>query len=341
MATETFSAPPDSGTSDFARLCELFERLASRQSHGQKLETLQDDVQLPADLAPLVRSLAGLVDTRQLQRERKNDVKVNSNANMPMEDADMHYQRLSSKTFPLDEYPFTFRMMLHKLYRMDDWKEKIRQVLKRSQNEYKPLAEKDSEQGGEGGLSGNSALERKEHGTEQGAAEQMCLKETHRPHPKSTIASKPSNRRAEPPKSPQFPLGVTQSCTQNTYTEEMRAVKKRCVGRTKSESCPLGNPKGLAGGNWTYDAAVTAVESTGRRQIPNRLEPAIKLKADASGQPPRMIRSTRRISLATAKPPVGPLDHTLGPGINLRRRCQSVMIKSITHFVFHHSRYHL
>ena len=38
-------------------------------------------------------------------------------------------------------YPFTFKMMLHKLYELEEWREKVKDVLERSRKDFKPLSE--------------------------------------------------------------------------------------------------------------------------------------------------------------------------------------------------------
>lgn len=38
-------------------------------------------------------------------------------------------------------YPFTFKMMLHKLYELEEWGEKVKDVLERSRKDFKPLSE--------------------------------------------------------------------------------------------------------------------------------------------------------------------------------------------------------
>ena len=56
----------------------------------------------------------------------------------------------SCAKFPLAKrYPFIFRMMLHKLYQLNDWAQKVKDVLERSQVEYKPLAETAVDKGGQ------------------------------------------------------------------------------------------------------------------------------------------------------------------------------------------------
>ncbi len=118
----------DSKIAEFANLFALFENIATRRS---RMADNDDDRQIlvdavPKDLEPIVRNLASLVDTHpQVQgRSRRNTVVG------------------SEGKFPLGaRYPFTFKMMLHKLYELDDWGKKVKDVLERSQNDFKSLSE--------------------------------------------------------------------------------------------------------------------------------------------------------------------------------------------------------
>ncbi|KAF5316277.1 hypothetical protein D9619_006572 [Psilocybe cf. subviscida] len=50
--------------------------------------------------------------------------------------------------FPLTattKYPFTFKLMIYKLYKKEDWVKTIKEMLEKSKNEFKPLAEKEKD----------------------------------------------------------------------------------------------------------------------------------------------------------------------------------------------------
>jgi hypothetical protein len=164
--------------------------------------------------------------------------------------------------FPLGKrYPFTFRLMLHKLYQLDDWAQKVKEVLERSQIEYKPLAEQTVK--------------------EEAKAETITDKSERRIRFKPGVVTGGSRRPTMRPRS--YSVGVSvkgrdhgergqASPTKSLGRvepphEEVRAVKKRCVGRRKSMSGPISTDTGRVGGVWVYAAAVSSTEFTGRDAI--------------------------------------------------------------------------
>jgi hypothetical protein len=45
-------------------------------------------------------------------------------------------------TFPLGRlYLFTFKFMIHKLYELEEWAEKVKEIVEKSQSQFKPLGE--------------------------------------------------------------------------------------------------------------------------------------------------------------------------------------------------------
>lgn len=268
----------NSKTAEFARLFDFFDRLASRKvrngSHNDDttIAGMEDVRSVPADLAPVVKSLAALVGTRKLQDDARQEKKKtaartlkNTIASLShdMLDADDEYDEdeESLAKFPLGKrYPFTFRMMLHKLYQMDDWAQKVKEVLEMSQIEYKPLAEQ-------------AVVEVKVEIAEE--------KSEGRIHFKPGVATGGSRRPAMRPRSHSVAVvgkgrdysdkGLASPVKPPKHKEppheEIRVVKKRCVGRRKSMSGPISADTGRIGGVWIYDAAVSSVEFTGRDTI--------------------------------------------------------------------------
>ena len=269
----------DSKTAEFARLFDLFDRLASRKArcgpHDDTAIAGTEDVRsVPADLAPVIKNLAALVSTRKLQDDSRHKTKAATHARRntiaglshDMKDAedddDNDDDDESLEKFPVGKrYPFTFRMMLHKLYRLDDWAQKVKEVLERSQIEYKPLAEQASQ--------------------EEEKAETTVEKYEGRVHFKPGVVSGGSRRTAMRPRSyslagngkgrdgnEKVAASPVKSLKQKeSPSEETRVVKKRCIGRRKSVSGPISADAGRIGGGWVYDAAVSSVESTGRDTI--------------------------------------------------------------------------
>lgn len=283
----------DSKTAEFARLFDLFERLASRKSRTLAMEDTQSP-SVPADLAPVVNRLAGLVGNRKHEgdaRQKKLGGRARRNTVAALgvvsrEPAAIDEDEESLEKFPLGKkYPFTFKMMLYKLYQLDDWAQKVKEVLEKSQIEYKPLAEKDEGEQIEGPTSGDLVQEGRVHFKAGVAGPRRPIRP--RSHSVSVFGL---GRDAGPimtsPKSPNFRTAIE---------EDKRAVKKRCVGRRKSIGGPLSSDVGRVGGvgGWIYDAAISSAESTGRRETSEFVAPVYP----SVGNGMRSIRGTRRVSL--------------------------------------------
>ncbi|KAG6876470.1 hypothetical protein C0993_002842 [Termitomyces sp. T159_Od127] len=274
-------------TAEFARLLNFFERLASYNSRSH---THNDDhdadideiasIPLPADLAPVVDSLANLVnnrvhniDARQHKTTGRKRSHTIATASYNHRDIDLGKpDEESVAKFPLGKkYTFTFRLMLHKLYQIDDWKRKVKEVLERSRMEYKPLSET---------IAAAKAKKRTEEEEEErkqdGCVHLRAGTPTSsrqpgvRPRANSALAPvKVKERRSSVIhlKSPKSPTMAIKSWL--PAEEDVRVLKKRCVGRRKSLSGPLSNGGERIGGSWIYDAEVSAAEIAKRGEAPN------------------------------------------------------------------------
>ncbi|KAJ3849614.1 hypothetical protein EV368DRAFT_315, partial [Lentinula lateritia] len=239
---------------EFAHLFELFEKLASRRTRATDESPVMDDtniLSIPLDLQPVFRNLATLVTPRTIsasgRRGRRNTVAVPSGST----DIDPDTDTESVAKFPMGkQYPFKFKMMLHKLYELDDWGKKVREVLERSQKEYKPLAEtvsnqpeiRDKEREEENGIGG---VEDVHIGIESGV--NSPPKRTGRPRG-YTVASSGGKWKEAVPRS----MGLASRVQPR---DDERAVKKRCVGRRKSMSGMIGEFP-----NWVFNATVASSE---------------------------------------------------------------------------------
>ncbi|KAK0218255.1 hypothetical protein IW262DRAFT_1249608, partial [Armillaria fumosa] len=241
----------DSKTAEFANLFALFENIATRRSrmsdNDDDRHILADDV--PKDLEPIVRNLASLVDTHpQVQgRSRRNTVAG------------------SEGKFPLGaRYPFTFKMMLHKLYELDDWEKKVKDVLERSQNEFKPLSEtpekpKEKERNVASVLASPEPRVRfdKDATTgrpRRGSVATTTIRPTTRPRshtvgaigrPKDLVTAREKLEKSKE--------------TDRETPDEVRIVKKRCVGRRQPNE-PIPEDSSVRRQHWVYDAAVSSFE---------------------------------------------------------------------------------
>lgn len=322
----------ESRTAEFARLFDLFERLASRKSRTRADESNMDDVRsmtLPPDLAPVVNSLASLVGARKYEgssnqkkknggRTRRNTVATGSRNAQDMDSDEEDEESLAK--FPLGKkYPFTFKLMLHKLYQLDDWAQKVKEVLERSQIEYKPLSEREKE-GQRGAFEGQEVEEerKKQDGRVHFKAGTISgsRRPTVRPRSHSVIALGKGRDAIPLNHSPKSPKPRTPA------EDDIRAVKKRCVGRRKSLSGPLTSEVGRIGGGWVYDAAVSSAEFTGRRE--GAEGGGVKASRYPSlGVKPTNVGGKRRVSLGTSSTVGQP--QNMGSGIAIRRRALSVM----------------
>ncbi|KAG2142864.1 uncharacterized protein EDB93DRAFT_1241518 [Suillus bovinus] len=221
-------------TAEFARLFELFDRIATRRARGStELAISTDDIQsVPAEFAPVLKNLSTVLSLRTqrdqkclrkpIGRPRRNTVGVAPMTKTAIDEV----EDVGSPTFPLEEHhPFTFKLMLHKLYNVDEWAEKVKSAVEASKEQFKPLAERMQEVMKEGR---NVARSRSQS--------------VMNPKFKGKAIS-----REQVLASPVHP---------NDFS---RVLKKRCVGRRKSINGPL------AGGVWVYDAAISAVELDGGR----------------------------------------------------------------------------
>ncbi|KAJ3862594.1 hypothetical protein EV359DRAFT_44858 [Lentinula novae-zelandiae] len=234
---------------EFAHLFELFEKLASRRTRATDIgeSPVMDDthiLSIPLDLQPVFRNLATLVTPRTIsssgRRGRRNTVAVPSGSS----DIDADTDTESVAKFPMGkQYPFKFKMMLHKLYELDDWGKKVREVLERSQKEYKPLSETVSHpESGDNAREEDRGVEGVHLGIESGV--KSPRKRTGRPRGHTVTSSSGGT----------WKEAVSRSVGVQPRDDE-RAVKKRCVGRRKSMNGLIGDFP-----NWVFNATVASSE---------------------------------------------------------------------------------
>lgn len=223
---------------EFANLFALFEKIATRRSLGSEADALDDFV--PKDLEPVVRNLVSLVDSHPVSvkgRARRNTIAAPTAATTTQ-----HTQ------FPLGSdtsYRFTFKMMLHKLYEVEDWGKKVQDVLDQSKKAYKSLEETEAEKA--------LVVKSKTQSPKSGNAEmRVRFEETTKPRGRRTsIAGRTRSHTitgtGKPPAS--RPILTFSPIMPES---DVRVVKKRCVGRRPST---VGEDK-----HWVYASAVSSVE---------------------------------------------------------------------------------
>ncbi|KAG2360465.1 hypothetical protein BDR07DRAFT_1610797 [Suillus spraguei] len=238
MATAITKTNPKAA--EFARLFELFDRIATRRARGStELAISVDDIQsVPAEFAPVLKNLSTVLSLRAQRKQeclhkltgrpRSNTVGVAPTTQNTIDVA----EDVGSLTFPLGEHhPFTFKLMLHKLYNVDEWAEKVKSAVEASKEQFKPLAE------------------RMQEVTKEGTGKEGVVgRNVARSRSQSIINTKSKGKALSREQAPISPARA------NDFS---RVLKKRCVGRRKSISGPL------AGGVWVYDAAISAVELDG------------------------------------------------------------------------------
>ncbi|KAF8625031.1 hypothetical protein AX17_006945 [Amanita inopinata Kibby_2008] len=274
---------------EFARLFDLFERLTnrgSRKSHAPvqiTRATVENtrSLAVPADLAPVIRNLATIVTTRKTKQEqnaketaitgrpRSNTVTVTG---LTMEEKETTFDdgREAVDKFPVGKrYPFTFKMMLHKLYELEEWARKVKEVVEKSQEEYKSLSEVDWEKKrlsvDESRLGRAQTKPRQAGRMRSNSVPGGGLARTRTRCDSSATKEASTADRAR--RNSRFPLVQTvhESSTGNDdekplRDEGSRIVKKRCVGRRKSTDRPLGTESSPVGSTWVYNAAVVSTE---------------------------------------------------------------------------------
>jgi hypothetical protein len=216
-------------------------------------------------------------------RPRRNTVAASALASAS-EGTGTTQTRSGGTRFPLREkrYPFTFKLMLHKLYDLEDWAAKVQEVLATSQEQFRPLNSTSPHHhhdhqsppatgiiisGGRGDSSSSSSLgcdgspcSPRSPGTTFsgslfGSPSPSTLDSptmmTRRRRSQSTSKVKASNAAAG---------GAATPSRSAPPPAPSRAVKKRIVNRRRSTN---GLGEGMVGkmGEWTYDAAVSSVDA--------------------------------------------------------------------------------
>lgn len=287
---------------EFAYLFDLFETLATRRARAAVAGDIveMDDthtLSIPTDLQPVFRNLATLITPRTTsgtatRRSRRNTVAVPSSSSGDI-DTDSDSDSNSVAKFPLGkQYPFKFRMMLHKLYELEDWGRKVKDILERSKKEFKPLSEKENVCVSEDRT--------KETWMEEGETGRVHFggdfgvgspRRTGRPRSHTMVSS--GNKGGKDLRG-----GAGLMARTVEPRDDERAVKKRCVGRRKSTN---GMDDKAA---WVYDSAVASSEINERCSSLDAPAPVPIVRYGALQQDVRQRGPSRRrvSSLASVAP---------------------------------------
>ncbi|TFK69327.1 hypothetical protein BDN72DRAFT_619918 [Pluteus cervinus] len=186
--------------------------------------------------------------------------------------------------FPVGkQYPFTFKLMLHKLYGLDQWAKKVREVLETSQREFKPLAE------------------------------QELLATPKADNDKDLLFGRASSIRRSPVtplkkhRDGGSPVYMSRSISfgdggcspkpspSNSNPGEVHAVKKRLVGRRKS----IVDVEKAANG-WVYNAKVSFADTNSKIQTSGQPTPTYVFVPQVDGLNPKEKIERRRRALSPA-----------------------------------------
>ncbi|PPQ72437.1 hypothetical protein CVT26_003767 [Gymnopilus dilepis] len=287
---------------EYARLFDLFERLASRRA---RQDAFTIDTPTVQELDPLLAKLSAVVNTKKdaskmTGRPRRNTVasaigdegsrgrraanKRGKEAACQVENDDEDEIESLTK-FPLvnaKDYPFTFRLMVHKLYKKEEWVRTIKEMLERSKAEYKSLAEKQKAEAS----ATDSRHEDAQSGRQEVEADGGVIRFKVPTSPGAVAGGRRGRQRSQSVAgaashtvlSPRSPSGVRSSgsgADATTHKPDVRALKKRCVGRRKSMSGAMNAEVGSGSSyadspphtacqknraTWVYDAAISSAE---------------------------------------------------------------------------------
>ncbi|KAF8449363.1 hypothetical protein L210DRAFT_3609665 [Boletus edulis BED1] len=297
--TFTSVAQANSKTAEFSRLFDLFDRVATRRTRalfGDASEVISEDdiANVPSEFAPVLRNLSTILSFRARRDEAharcaqpasttkpRHDTLTSTPSkksaiekSMPrvdvMEPSNVVEQDTENPAFPLGErYPFTFKLMLHKLYDLDEWAEKVKDAVETSKSQFKPLAERVQD------IPRDTTKRNSVHPA-LGASAKFKPPSTTK-HPRAAAPAKDATtnvrERGERRTSVRPFLGTSAkfkppSVTRHPHAtaiptskpEASRVVKKRCIGRRKSINCPMSTSV------WVYDAVISATEVAGTRR---------------------------------------------------------------------------
>ena len=157
--------------------------------------------------------------------------------------------------FPLGvkRYPFTFKLLLHKLYDLDDWAAKVQEVLAASQEQFRSLNSTPASGGGGGSGGGDGVCSP----SSPGVTFTSPLFGT----PSPPLESPPARRRRaqsiSKTKTNDVDANRCGSSMKPRALQPPRAVKKRIVNRRRST-----NGLGIGKlGEWMYDVAVSSIDT--------------------------------------------------------------------------------
>ena len=190
-------------------------------------------------------------DGASMARPRRNTV-AGSHADAPATAINRGIQA----RFPLKEkrYPFTFKLLLHKLYGLEDWATKVKEVLASSQEQFRSLDSSPSVTCDTFSDSDNSSSPSSPRSP---ATFSALIFGTPPPPPSEPLSPTRRRRTQSVSKSKASIDGAHSGPATPVRPQPSRAVKKRIVNRRRSTTGLGVETKG----EWKYDAAVSSVDA--------------------------------------------------------------------------------
>ena len=218
---------------------------------------------IPEELEPVIKSLSTIVGTSKTAckaRPRSNISAVDS------DDSDDEDEESLAK-FPLGKkYPFTFKLMVHKLYRVDEWAKTVKEMLEKSKMEFKPLAEQDAV------AEDDNAEEEKDEVNEDKNTVHFKVRVGSDGGRRASVGGGRQRSQSVVVLGPKIvgPASPLPKSPGSGGQSEFRPLKKRCVGRRRSMSGPMNGDSvtGRIGGSWVYDAAISSAEHPASTTFP-------------------------------------------------------------------------
>ena len=160
--------------------------------------------------------------------------------------------------FPLGvkRYPFTFKLLLHKLYDLEDWAAKVQEVLTTSQEQFRSLNSSTPSSSSNSSSSGSTSSD---GGSRSPSSPGVTFTSPLFGTPSSPLESPPGRRRRAQSvlKTKTNDNNVGPGMILARPPHPSRAVKRRIVNRRRST-----NGLGIGKlGEWMYDAAVSSIDA--------------------------------------------------------------------------------
>ncbi|KAF8330518.1 hypothetical protein F5887DRAFT_1178830 [Amanita rubescens] len=251
-----------------AEFAKFFERLinrASRKDYASMPPESHRTSAAPADLTlPTIQNHSSTVRSKDTsQQETRNGrsagLRSSAVANPGLTTDDAISADLAHEFTVGRWYPFTFKMMVHKLYELEEWGKKVKEVLERSQKDFKPLSEVNWEK--------KASVDERPQGQVQ-----FKLKQPEGRVKSNSIPGGVAHTRSNsflgnvPSERTHHRLIAMQDAFASPKVDEgARIVKKRCVGRDKIFTGSAGMGEVKPQNMWVY-------KGSAMRQAVDRLQ---------------------------------------------------------------------